>query len=64
MKESKNKYEVGDTVYANENPGLKLVVRRYIDRVYYCTVPGNPGQKDLVYFEREIVNKQAEAHSA
>ena len=43
-------------VYAKENPTLKLVVRRYVNRVYYCTIQANPSQKELVYFERELMS--------
>jgi len=50
-----NKYEAGDVVYAKEKPTLKLVVRRYIDQIYYCKIQDDPDHKDLVYFERELL---------
>ncbi|MFA0963342.1 hypothetical protein AB9P05_16180 [Roseivirga sp. BDSF3-8] len=50
-----NKYNAGDTVYAKANPSEKLVIRRYIDKVYYCKVMAHPERKELVYFEREII---------
>lgn len=50
-----NKYKAGDIVYAKANPTLKLVIRRYIDQVYYCKVQDDPERKELVYFERELV---------
>lgn len=50
-----NKYVSGDIVYAKEHPNLKLLVRRYIDRVYYCKVVDYPERKELVYFERELI---------
>ena len=50
-----NKYKVGDMVYAKANPNLKLIVRRLVDRVYYCKVQEDPERKELVYFERELV---------
>ncbi|MEO9804737.1 MAG: hypothetical protein ABJF04_15890 [Reichenbachiella sp.] len=53
--ETDNKYKVGDVVYAKEAPSIKLVVRRYIRRIYYCIVPLDPKRKDLVYFERELL---------
>lgn len=49
-----NKYQAGDKVRAKVNPHLMLVVRRYIDRVYYCKIENDPNQKELVYFEREL----------
>ncbi|QSE96447.1 hypothetical protein [Fulvivirga lutea] len=51
-----NKFVAGDIVFAKEAPQLKLVVRRYIDRVYYCKRVEDPEKKDLVYFERELVD--------
>ena len=51
-----NKFKEGEVVYPKVNTGLKLIVRRYIDRIYYCTVYDKPEVKDMVYFERELVN--------
>lgn len=48
------KYKAGDEVYANMNPSQGLVIRRYVDRIYYCTIKEKPNAKELVYFEREI----------
>ena len=59
MKERENKYGAGDTVYAKLNPDVKLVVRRYIDRIYYCRFPDEPDRKELALFERELVTKEA-----
>ena len=52
-----NKYKEGDVVYANEDLAKKLVIRRYVDRIYYCKVAGDAAAKELVYFERELVNE-------
>ncbi len=52
-----NKYKEGDVVTAKENPTKKLVIRRYVDRIYYCKIQGEPDAKELVYFEREFVNE-------
>jgi hypothetical protein len=49
-----NKYKEGDTVIARINPEVKLVVRRYVDRIYYCRIKGANDNHDLVYFEREL----------
>lgn len=54
-----NKYREGQVVYAKVDPGLKLVIRRYVDRIYYCKVQNDPTRKELVYFEREIEADQA-----
>ncbi|MTI41196.1 hypothetical protein [Fulvivirga lutimaris] len=50
-----NRYVAGDIVYAKANPALKLIVRRYIDRIYYCKIMEQPDAKELVYFERELM---------
>ncbi|MEQ8477537.1 hypothetical protein [Fulvivirga sp.] len=50
-----NRYVAGDIVYAKVNPSLKLIVRRYIDRIYYCKIMEQPDKKELVYFERELM---------
>jgi hypothetical protein len=50
-----NKFKEGDVVCAKENPTLKLVVRRYVDRIYFCKVQADTTAKELVYFERELV---------
>jgi hypothetical protein len=52
-----NKYKEGDVVYANEDPAKQLVIRRYVDRIYYCKVVGDSHAKELVYFERELVGE-------
>ncbi len=50
----KSKFTAGDTVYAKVNPSLKLIVRRYVDQVYYCKEQEHPERQELVYFEREL----------
>ena len=50
-----NKFKEGEIVRAKVNPNLKLVVRRYVDRIYYCKIQEDPTQKELVYFERELI---------
>ena len=49
-----NKFKEGEVVCALENPTLKLVIRRYVDRIYYCKIQEDPTRKELVYFEREL----------
>lgn len=54
--EKENKYKAGETVYAIAQPSVKLIVRRYIPTIYYCTIEAYP-EKELVYFERELTSK-------
>ena len=58
-----NYFSEGSVVYAKENPTLTLVVRRYVKRIYYCTVQENPAQKELVYFERELTSSRSSPNS-
>ncbi len=50
-----NKYKEGDVVYSKIDPTLKLVIRRYVKRIYYCKIQEDAGRKELVYFERELM---------
>lgn len=50
-----HKFVAGDIVFAKVNPTLKLLVRRYIDKIYYCRVVDDLERKELVYFERELI---------
>jgi len=49
-----NKYKEGSVVYAIADPEVRLVIRRYVDRVYYCRAQKDPAQKELIFFEREL----------
>jgi len=48
-------FKAGDIVFAKENAMLKLIIRRYVDSIYYCQVYGQEDKKDKVYFERELM---------
>ena len=49
------KFKEGEIVYARIFPGKKLIVSRYVDKLYYCKVPENLKLKELVYFERDLM---------
>lgn len=49
-----NKYEEGQEVFATNAPSVRLVVRCYVDRIYYCSFLGDPARNELVLFEREL----------
>jgi len=53
--EERGKYHPGAIVYAKVNPHVKLVVRRYVSRVYYCQSLAFPERNELALFEREIL---------
>jgi hypothetical protein len=50
-----NKYKQGEIVYAIKDPETRLIIRRYIPRIYYCTVADDPSKPEIVYFERELM---------
>ena len=45
-----NIYPVGTIVYAREHPKVQLTIRRYYQRIYYCTPVLDTAQKDFAYF--------------
>ena len=49
-----NKFMEGSEVFAKANPTITLIIRRYLDKIYYCKVKEDPNQEEQVYFEREI----------
>lgn len=51
-----NKYKEGSTVCAIVNPAQELLIRRYVDRIYYCKIQNDLAHKELVFFERELMN--------
>ena len=53
-----NIYAEGQIVFAKSNPGVKLIIRRYIDRMYYCRTKDDASLAELALFEREITDKQ------
>ena len=50
------KYKTGEIVYSKYDLTRKLIVRRFITRIYYCKLADAPEGKDLVFFERELIN--------
>ena len=51
-----NKYEEGSIILAKANPETRLLIMKYLQRIYYCVEVDHPEQKQLVYFERELVS--------
>lgn len=51
-----NRFKEGDLVYAIEAPQVQLQVRRYVSRIYYCTIIGHLQKKEKVYFDRELMS--------
>lgn len=47
-------YKAGQTVYSRKNPKKALIVRAFLNKIYYCYVKDSPDDKEEVYFEREL----------
>jgi hypothetical protein len=58
-----NKFLEGSVVFAKAHPSLRLVVRRFAKRIYYCTNPAQPQAKELVYYERELLSDSEMTHA-
>lgn len=52
-----NKFKEGEIVYAILKPTVRLQIRRYIPRIYYCTLIDDPELTEKVYFERELIRE-------
>jgi len=50
-----NKFKEGTIVFAKVKPNQKLIIRRYVDGIYYCKIEENVTLKELVFFERELI---------
>lgn len=51
-----NKYKEGSIVCAIVNPSQELLIRRYVAKIYYCKIQNDLAHKELVFFERELMN--------
>jgi hypothetical protein len=47
-------FKSGDLVCTKVNPLKALKVRLYARHVYYCDVYNRPGEKEEIYFEKEL----------
>ena len=50
-----NLYKEGTFIYAKKEPTIKLLIGRYRQRIYYCSVAGDANQNNLAYFESELI---------
>lgn len=49
-----NKYKEGEVVCEKTNPNVRLVVKRYLNNIYYCKIQWDDEQEELALLEREI----------
>lgn len=52
---SDNIYPIGQIIRARTNPLLPLVIYKYFQRIYYCSVVDDPNHKHFAYFEHELL---------
>lgn len=50
-----NIYTLGTIITAKAQPEVKLIIRKYYHRTYYCAVMNDLTQKHLEYFEKELI---------
>jgi hypothetical protein len=51
-----NRYPEGSEIYAKADPTVKLVISKYRQRIYYCTIADHPDKNALAYFENELIS--------
>ena len=51
-----NLYAEGSIIYAKMQPTVGLLITKYHQRIYYCTVVDHPNQNNLAYFESELIS--------
>lgn len=51
-----NRFEEGSIIVAKANPEIRLLITKYLQRIYYCVELDDPTQKTQVYFERELIS--------
>lgn len=50
-----NIYTLGTVITAKARPQVKLIIRKYYHRTYFCEVMDDLTQKHLEYFEKELI---------
>lgn len=55
--ETANKFKEGQVVFSKKDPAVKLIIRRYYSRIYYCRFADAPELQEVALFEREIMDQ-------
>jgi hypothetical protein len=50
-----SKYKTGDQVFEKMFPNKKMIVMRYVDKLYYCLKDESPKRKEWLFFEKELM---------
>lgn len=56
-----NLYKEGTIISSKKEPTVNLLIDRYRQRIYYCSVAGHPDQNNLVYFENELIPRSLDS---
>jgi hypothetical protein len=49
-------FKIGEHVTTKVAPKVKMIVRKYFAKIYYCTFADDLEKKELALFEREIIH--------
>jgi hypothetical protein len=49
-------FKIVEHVTTKVAPKVKMIVRKYFAKIYYCTFADDPKKKELALFEREIIH--------
>jgi hypothetical protein len=50
-----NLYAEGTFITSKNDPARKVIIKPYLERIYYCTAVDDPTQKLLAFFETELI---------
>jgi hypothetical protein len=50
-----NIYAEGSVIFAKERPTTPMVIRCYLDKIYYCRNQDKPDENERVYFEPQLL---------
>jgi hypothetical protein len=59
-----NIYTVGTVIYARQNPAIKLVIKSYKARIYYCEVTDSDRKTTKAYYEHELLAPISKPHNS
>jgi hypothetical protein len=55
-----SRFKKGEVVYERTHPTQKLVITRYQGGIYYGKAKEHKNQRELVFFERELMTDAAQ----
>jgi hypothetical protein len=50
------KFKEGEVVFERVRPQQKLIISRFVNNLYYCKTEEDRNQKELTYFERDLIS--------